>query len=331
MSKILKFSDIEAAQERIQDYVVTTPMLQSSRLNEWLGHRIYFKAEHLQRVGAFKARGGCNAIRSLLEKHDKVEGVHARSLGNHAQAVAWAAGLFNVPATIYMPKTVSPVKAQATRGYGAKVVLYDDAVEVDAIEQQINNQPGHFWISPFNDAAVIAGQGTATVEALAQMPHRPDALFAPCGGGGLLSGMLVAARHLAPTTQVIGVEPANANDAWQSLQAGHIKALTNPSDTVADGARTNVVGDITFAHLQQLDDFFTVPEERIIYWTQWLQHLLKMHIEATSAMAMDAVVEWLRKQSTTKTVMVLLSGGNIDAAMMRRLWAEDQLQMIPSL
>ncbi|MFV0543684.1 MAG: serine/threonine dehydratase [Marinicella pacifica] len=331
MSKPVNYSDLEQARTAIADYVIETPLFQSRRLNDWLGHEIYFKAENLQRVGAFKARGGCFAVRSLLANESSVERVYARSLGNHAQAVAWAARLFDIPATIYMPKTVSAVKLQATKDYGADVVLYDDIKEVSVVEKEVNERPGHFWISPFNDKAVIAGQGTATIEAIEQMPDRPDALFAPCGGGGLLSGMWIAARELAPNAQVIGVEPETANDAWRSIQAGKITPLDTPSDSIADGVRTYEIGDITFEYLKEMDDFILVSEQRIMYWTQWLQHLLKLHIETASAMSMDAVYQWLQQQSSPKKVMVMLSGGNIDAAMMRRIWAEDQLQEIPRL
>ena len=331
MSKPVNYSDLEQARGAIADYVIETPMFQSRRLNDWLGHEIYFKAENLQRVGAFKARGGCYAVRSLLTNESSVQRVYARSLGNHAQAVAWAARLFDIPATIYMPKTVSAVKLQATRDYGADVVLYDDISEVSVVEQEVNEKPGHFWISPFNDKAVIAGQGTATVEAIEQMPHVPDALFAPCGGGGLLSGMWIAARQLAPKARVIGVEPETANDAWRSIQAGKIIPLDTPSDSMADGVRTYEIGDITFEYLKEMDDFLLVSEERIMYWTQWLQHLLKLHIETASAMSMEAVFQWLQKQKSPQKVLVILSGGNIDAAMMRRIWAKDQLHDIPRL
>ncbi|KAA3641220.1 MAG: pyridoxal-phosphate dependent enzyme [Proteobacteria bacterium] len=331
MSKIVKYTDLEHARTAIADYVIETPLFQSRRLNDWLGHEIYFKAENLQRIGAFKARGGCYAVRSLLAHESVVERVYARSLGNHAQAVAWAARLFDIAATIYMPKTVSAVKLQATKDYGADVVLYDHMDEVMVAEQAVNKKPGHFWISPFNDKAVIAGQGTATIEAIEQMPDLPDAMFAPCGGGGLLSGMWVAARELAPKAQVIGVEPETANDAWRSIQAGKITPLDTPSNSIADGVRTYEIGDITFEYLKQMDDFILVSEQRIIYWTQWLQHLLKLHIETASAMSMDAVYQWLQQQDTPKKVLVMLSGGNIDAAMMRRIWAEDQLQTIPRL
>ncbi len=331
MSKPVKFKDLKQAQTAIADYVIKTPLFQSRRLNDWLGHEIYFKAENLQRVGAFKARGGCNAVRTLLANEPKVDRVYARSLGNHAQAVAWAARLFDIPATIYMPKTVSAVKLQATKDYDADVVLYDHIDEVTSVEREVNEKRGHFWISPFNDNAVIAGQGTATIEAIEQMPDLPDALFAPCGGGGLLSGMWIAARELAPNAQVIGVEPETANDAWRSIQAGKITPLDTPSHSIADGVRTYEIGDITFEYLKEMDDFMLVSEQGIIYWTQWLQHLLKLHVETASAMSMAAVYQWLQKQSSPKKVMVMLSGGNIDAATMRQIWAEDQLQEIPRL
>lgn len=328
---MIKFAAIEQAHQRIKPYINETPVVSSELLNQWLGHEIYFKAECLQKIGAFKARGGCNAVQSLLLSHSSVKRIVANSSGNHAQAVAWAGAQFKIPVTIYMPSFASKVKAQATRSYGAEVVLLDTRQEVDQAVEDAAKQDGVFWIPPFNDEAVIAGQGTAAFEALQQINQPLDAVFAPCGGGGLISGTLVATRAMQPQTQVIAVEPQTADDAYRSYKSKKIQRLPDAPKTLADGAMTLSIGPKTFEHIRMLNDFYTVDEQSIAYWTQWLQHLLKMHIEPTSAMAMAGVHQWLQMNSLKQRVLVILSGGNIDAHMMQKVWATDYLTKRPSL
>ncbi len=332
---MININDIKAAHQRIKPFINETPVLTSSLLNQWLGHQIYFKAECLQKIGAFKARGGCNAVQVLKEKHASVKRVVANSSGNHAQAVAWAAKQFNIPATIYMPSFASKVKAQATRSYGAQVVLLDKRQEVDMAVESAAQEDGVYWIPPFNDYAVIAGQGTAAFEALQQVEQQMDAVFAPCGGGGLISGTLVAARHLQPKAQVIAAEPLAGDDAMRSYQSGQIQRLNDVPKTLADGAMTLSIGEKTFEHIQHLDDFYAVDEAPMAYWTQWLQHVLKLHVEPTSAMVMDAVCQWLRKQAKRshrqQHIMVILSGGNIDTVMLQKLWQQDYLTQQPDI
>merc|ERR1712000_435048 len=171
---------------------------------------------------------------------------------------------------------------------------------------------------------IVAGQGTATLEAI-QDADQVDAVFAPCGGGGLLSGSLLATRQLAPHAKVIGAEPLVANDAARSLQSGVIESLSGPVSTLADGAATPSVGDVTFPILQQLDDFYEVNEQQIAYWTQWIQHLLKLHVEPTSAMSMAAVAAWAANSPSGQTAVVILSGGNISKATMAKVWDTDYL------
>lgn len=328
---MIHFNEIKKAHQRIKPFINDTPVVQSSRLNQWLGHEIYFKAECLQKIGAFKARGGCNAVQVLREQHKDINRVVANSSGNHAQAVAWAAAQFNIPATIYMPSFASKVKAQATRSYGAEVVLLDKRQEVDAAVEAAAQEAGVFWIPPFNDDSVIAGQGTVVMEALEQINHSIDGVFAPCGGGGLISGSLISSRALQPKAKVIAVEPLAGNDAYRSYQTGTIQRLADAPKTMADGAMTLSVGEKTFDHIKHLDDFYTVNEEPIAYWTQWLQHLLKLHVEPTSAMTMDGVCQWLRQQSSPQKVLVIVSGGNIDTVMMQKLWQHDHLTNEPDI
>lgn len=326
---MLNIEDIEKAKERINNYVNKTPVLSSSLLNEWIGHEIFFKAECLQKIGAFKARGACNAISWLIENNEKPKKVIANSSGNHAQAVAWAARQFNIPATIYMPAYASKIKIQATKAYGAQIELCENRNVADEKVKQASQEKGTCWIPPFNHNQVIAGQGTAIYEALNQVSDI-DAVFAPCGGGGLLSGTLIATRTLSPATKVIGAEPLNANDAAQSLRMNAIQKLSSVPDTIADGAMTMAVGDITFEYLKMLDDMYEIEESKIIYWTQWLTHLLKLQVEPTSATAMDAVAQWLKNQKTKKRVMVILSGGNIDQTTQLTLWNNNYLTFRPN-
>lgn len=327
------FQDVQQAYARISDKVHTTPISESHLLNQFLGHRILFKTECLQKTGAFKFRGACNVLSILAEQGDLPKKVVANSSGNHAQAIACASDLFGIAATIFTTESISKVKAAATAFYGAQIKKYATRPEADQAVEEAAQKDDVIWIPPFNHPHIIAGQGTAAFEALTQIKDKVHAVFAPCGGGGLLSGSLLAAKGIDPKTQVIGAEPLSANDAARSLRAGQILRLEAPPETLADGAATPAVGEHTFPLLQQTDGFYEVTEQHIVYWTQWLQHLLKIHVEPTSAMAMEAVVQWLKEGGfeTPQTCLVVLSGGNIDNQTMSRVWAENKLDMLPSL
>ena len=325
----LSLKDIEAAKNRVTPYINNTPILSSSVLNAWLGHEIFFKAENFQKIGAFKARGGVNTLSWLLEENHKPKQLVANSSGNHAQAVAYAARQFGIPATIFMASYASKIKVQATKSYGAQVVLSETRDIADAKVAEAAKEEGTFWIPPFNHDQVICGQGTAAYEALSDLKDI-DAVFTPCGGGGLTSGTLIATRGLSPTTKVFGVEPLNANDAAESLRKGSIQRLSKTPETLADGAMTMAVGDLTFPYLQQLDGFYEIEEEYLIYWTQWLTHLLKCRLEPTCAMPMEAIRRWLRKQTTKKRVLMIISGGNIDQKTTNLIWEKNFLEEIPA-
>lgn len=327
---MISFSDITDARQRVASKIHQTPIYESSLLNKWLGSRILFKAECLQRTGAFKVRGALNVLAKLAEANQLPNKIVANSSGNHAQAVAYAANLYKIPATIFSAQNVSAVKAAATQFYGAKMSLFETRVEADNAVQDAATDKDTVWIPPFNHPDIIAGQGTLLLDTLDQTGE-VDAVFAPCGGGGLLSGTFITARALCPKAKVIGAEPLNSNDAAQSLRRGNIVRLDGPSDTLADGAATPSVGEHTFPFLQQLDALHEVSEQHIAYWTQWLQHLLKLHLEPTSAMTMQAVVEWLRTVPRGQKVVVLLSGGNIDQQKMSLIWSTDYLAQLPSL
>ncbi len=326
------YLDIESAQLRLRSHVKETPILSSHLLNDWLGHDIFFKMECLQTTGAFKLRGAYNFIAKLAENNALPTSIVANSSGNHAQAVAYAAKKFNIPVTIYCTKTISPVKAAATKFYGAKILTFDSRLQADKAVAEASRAIGCVWIPPFNHPDIIAGQGTAANEAFSKIDGL-DAVFAPCGGGGLISGTYITAKHFNTNIQVVGAEPLNANDAASSLRSGVIETLTHAPNTLADGAATPSVGEYTFEFIKQLDGFYEVNENRIAYWTQWLQHLLKMHIEPTCAMTMQAVADWLNNQPSKdkKRLLVIISGGNISADSMQKVWKTDYLDQIPSL
>ncbi len=330
MSTSPSFDDIENAYARIKGVVKKTPIVESSLLNEWMGNRVLFKAECLQTIGAFKIRGAMNFLARLKEEGCLPKHVVANSSGNHAQAVAYAAAHFGCSATIFASETISPIKAAATQSYGAELKLFATRPEADAAVEQASKAPDTVWIPPFNHEDIVAGQGTVALEALNEVGN-VDAVFAPCGGGGLLSGTLLATRELQPDALVIGAEPAEANDAAMSLQAGEIVSLQHTPNTLADGAATPSVGDVTFPILQELDDFYEVDELQIAYWTQWLHHLLKLHIEPTCAMTMAAVAAWAANTPPGQTALVILSGGNISQASMAKIWERDFLLQPPIL
>ncbi len=332
MTTLPTFTDVQAAYERIKDHVTTTPIVSSSLLNAWLGHTVLFKAECLQRTGSFKLRGATNFIHHHVAQYGIPQQIVANSSGNHAQAVSYAGNVLGIPVDIYSTESISAVKAAATQDYGANLLLYPTRPEADDAVRRAAKEAGTVWIPPFNHPDIIAGQGTAVLEAITQThQHEVNAVFTPCGGGGLTSGSLLATRALLPNALVIGVEPENANDASISLQQGSIYTLPNAPDTLADGAATPSVGELTFPFLQELDGFYEVNETQIAYWTQWLHHLLKLHIEPTCCMTMAGVVAWLSEQTTPQTVIVVLSGGNISTQSMQSIYAQDYLSQPPML
>lgn len=314
---------IRQAHARIASYIRRTPLLESQQLNTWLGHEIVFKTENFQRTGAFKMRGALNTLLHLKEQGKLPERVVTFSSGNHAQAIALSCQLLGVTPTVFMTKHASPIKKQATESYGAAVVLTENRQEAEAQTAKMA-ETGAWFIHPFDNDTVIAGQGTACYEALEDGAN-PTAIFVPCGGGGLASGTFLAKQHLSPQSLVFAGEPLNANDAARSYRSGIITRYENSPKTLADGAATLSVSPRTFHYLQQLDGFFEITEEQMVYWTQWLSHLLKITVEPTSALAMAAAHAWLAGQKEKQRVLVILSGGNIAPETHRILWEQNQL------
>ena len=315
------FDDVARAHERIKGKAHRTPVLSSATVDALTGARVFFKPENLQRMGAFKFRGAYNAL-SQLTAEEKRRGVVAFSSGNHAQAVALAGRLLGIPATIVMPIDAPKVKLLATRGYGAEVVSYDASNEDrQKIAEKLAAERGLTVIPPFDHPHILAGQGTAAKE-LIEDAGPLDVLLVPCGGGGLLSGCAIAAKHLSPGCRVIGVEPAAGDDGLRSFRAGKLVSIGLP-DTIADGARTMSLGKITFALIREkVDDFLTVTDEEILKWMFFLWERMKIVVEPTGMLAAAALLEG-KIDAKGKRVGVVLSGGNVDLA-----WAAARLLRI---
>jgi threonine dehydratase len=304
------WSDVREAARVLEGKAHRTPVLTSRTVDALTSARVFFKCENLQRMGAFKFRGAYNALHHL-DRDARARGVVCYSSGNHAQAVALAGRLLGVPAVIVMPSDAPAVKIDATRGYGAEVVLYDRTREDrDAIAETLARTRGLTVIPPFDHPHVIAGQGTAAKE-LIEETGPLDVLLVPCGGGGLLSGCAVAARALSPGIRVIGVEPSLGDDVVRSFRSGAIQHVHNPA-TIADGARTSSPGRITFPLIMHyVADMLTVDDAGLLraMWCLWER--LKIVVEPTGALGAAALLEG-RLDARGKRVGVVLSGGNAD-------------------
>ena len=310
---------IQAASHRLANVAHRTPVLTSRFLNQMLGSEVFFKCENFQKVGAFKFRGAYNAI-SQLSETQKSNGVIAYSSGNHAQAVACVGKMLGVNTIIVMPNDAPRIKLAATRGYGAEVILYDPQTETrEAVAESVLEGRSMTLIPPFNHEDVIAGQGTVAYE-LCQQVENLDSVMAPCGGGGLLSGTAVAAKHLNPNGKVYGTEPELANDAAISFKTGKIYSQPNPP-TIADGTRTACVGDKTFALIQQhVDDILTVSEESIMQAVRFFFYRMKLVVEPSGALGLAALLSEAYKGKGR--IGVIISGGNIDGETMSQILSD---------
>lgn len=309
------WQDVIAASERIKDVAHHTPVLTSRTADNMTGANIFFKAENLQRMGAFKFRGAYNAI-SQFTPEQMQSGVIAFSSGNHAQAIALAASLLGTKATIVMPQDAPPNKLAATREYGAEVVLYDRYTEDrEAIGNRIAEEQGGTVIPPFNHPHIIAGQGTAVKELIEEVGEL-DIVVTPLGGGGLLAGSAIAAKALCPNAAVYGVEPAAGNDGQQSFRSGEIVTIPTPK-TIADGAQTLALGDQTFAIIQDLvTDIVTASDEEILDAMRFFAYRMKLVVEPTAALAFAAVTNGTIDVQG-KRVGIVLSGGNVSDQILR--------------
>jgi threonine dehydratase len=317
LSLTISFDDVRSAAEMIKGIANRTPVITSRTFNEHAGCEVYFKCENLQRVGAFKFRGAYNAL-SRLSEVQKANGVVTHSSGNHAQGIALAAKLLAISATIAMPSDAPASKLAATRGYGAEVVLYDRQVEDRAdVSEKLIRERGLTFVHPYDHPHIMAGQGTAALELLEEVPDL-DVLVAPVGGGGLLSGCATAAKALTPPIRIFGVETEQSNDWWQSFQKGE-RVKIPPPDTIADGMRTQQPGALTFPVIREkIEGILLVSEAQVIETLKFMLLRMKVLVEPTGAVAPAALFYKLIDSPGAK-IGVIISGGNIDAQLLAQL------------
>jgi threonine ammonia-lyase medium form len=313
---MISFADIESAYARVRHVVHRTPLLTSTTFNAHCMNEVSLKAENFQRIGAFKIRGAYNAIGSLTPE-EKSHGVVAHSSGNHAQGVALAAQLLNVKAVVVMPKNSPRIKVEATKSYGAEIVLCKDSSDDrERVAQQLKEDHGYILIPPFDDDRIIAGQGTMVIEIAQELPSL-DYLVVPIGGGGLIGGCAIAAKHLFPNLKVIGVETEPANDCQRSFRQKEIVHIA-PPDTIADGMRTQSVGKRNFEIiLNAVDDIVTVSDAQVIEMMQFFLVRMKIVVEPTGAVAPAAVFHNVLDVSG-KRVCAIISGGNVEPSLLKQ-------------
>ena len=300
---------VEATYERIKNTINKTPVMTSTTLNEITNAECFLKLENFQKTGSFKFRGAFNAV-SCLSPEQKERGVTTHSSGNHAQALSLAAKIMGVKAVVVMPENAPRIKVDATKSYGAEVVFCGvKPNDRENTTQELIDEFGYTLVHSSNETNIIYGQSTATYELIKKV-GKLDYVFAPCGGGGLLSGTAIATKILCPNAKVIGVEPKNADDAYRSFRDGRIYPSINP-DTIADGLKTSL-GSNTFKIIREnVDDIITISEEQIVEAMEFLWSRMKLVIEPSGAVSLAGV---LSKQINLKSkkVGIVISGGNVD-------------------
>lgn len=309
----MQLSDIQIAASKINPFIHQTPLLSSKTLSKLVGGEVRLKAENLQRAGAFKIRGALNKVLCLTDQ-ERSKGIVAFSSGNHAQGVALAAKLLNLKATIVMPEDAMELKVIATKAYGAQVVQSGvNAVTRSKVAAEIVEKTGSIMVPPFDDPFIVAGQGTIALEILRDWSE-VETIVVPLGGGGLSSGITLAATSINPKIRVYAVEPATGNDGQESLRSGKIVSI-DPPKTIADGARTTAIGEIPFSILRErITDIVTVEDTALLSAIKLLALYSKLVVEPTGALAVAALLEG-KIPKPSKTVAVL-SGGNIAPEML---------------
>jgi threonine dehydratase len=308
----ISYDDVAAAHQRLAGIAHRAPVLTSRTADERTSATLFFKAENLQRIGAFKIRGAYNAIAQFTPEQ-RAGGVITFSSGNHAQAIALAARMLGVKAVVVMPEDAPQIKLDATRGYGAEVVPYDRyRTEPEPLLKHLAEERGMTAIPPFDHPHVMAGQGTVAKELFEDVGEL-DLLLTPLGGGGLLSGCATVARHLSPRCRVYGVEPEAGNDAQQSLAAGRIVRIETPK-TIADAAQSRSLGQHTFPVLRErVDGVLTVSDAELVETMKFIAGRMKIVVEPTGCLAAAAVLHG-KLDVRGQRVGIVLSGGNIDLA-----------------
>ena len=323
MQNLPTYADVVAAAQRLQGHAHRTPVLRSATADQRLGAQVFFKCENLQRIGAFKFRGGFNAL-SAMSPAQRAVGVVTFSSGNHGQAVALSARLLGMRAVVLMPKDAAQAKIDATRGYldgtAGEVILYDRYTQDrEQLTQQLALERGLVVIPPYDHPEIIAGQGTAAKELFEEVGAL-DTLLVCVGGGGLLAGSALAARALSPGCMLYGVEPEAGNDGQQSFRTGEIVNIPTPR-TIADGAQTQHLGQLTFAVIRQhVDDMLTVTDAQLVDVMRFYAERMKMVVEPTGCLSFAAACH-AGLDLRGKRVGVIVSGGNVDMARFAELLA----------
>ncbi len=301
--------EIRQAAERIKPYAHRTPVLTCQAIDEMVGNQLFFKCENLQKVGAFKFRGACNTVLSLSEA-EAAKGVATHSSGNHAQAIALAARMRNIPAYIVMPENSPEVKKRAVAGYGAEITFCKPTLQArETTLAAIVEKTGATFIHPYNDYRVICGQATAVLELINEVGN-PDIVMTPVGGGGLLSGTALSMHYTAPQVRVIAAEPAGADDAFRSFQAGHLIPSENPQ-TIADGLLTSL-GDKTFDIISRhVEMILTCSEDGIRQAMRTIWERMKIIVEPSCAVPLACIMEH-NEQFKDQRIGIILTGGNVD-------------------
>ena len=315
MATHLAITDVEAAATRIGDHIIRTPAITSEAFDDATGYHVHFKCENLQHAGAFKIRGALNKLLTLSPE-ERARGVVAFSSGNHAQGVALAARIVGTTSIVCMPTDAPALKVNATRGYGAEIVRYDRQTEDrEAIARRIATETGRVLVPPFDDYAIMAGQGTVALELLEDVPSL-DAIVVPVGGGGLMAGCGTVARSRAPGIAVIGVEADTANDTSLSLQKGE-RVTIPPPPTIADGIRLTTPGALTFPILREnRTEIVLVSDDEIEAAVRFMTLRVRVVVEPTGAVSVAAVLSGKLALPPGSHIGVVLSGGNIDPALL---------------
>jgi threonine dehydratase len=306
---MISLMDIQEAHKRIQGIINKTPVMTSTTIDSMTGCKVFFKCENYQKVGAFKFRGAVNAV-SQLDDEEKKKGVITHSSGNHAQALSLAASKLGIDCTIVMPKTSPQVKIEATKGYGAKVILCEPTLESrKSTTDELIAQHGYTLVHPYDNERIIAGAGTAAKELIDEVGCI-DLMLAPIGGGGLMSGTSVATKGLCPEARVIACEPSGADDAFRSYTDNTLYPSVDPR-TIADGLLTSL-SPLTFSIVKEyVDEIVTVSDEEILYAMRLLWERMKMVVEPSGAVSLAGILK-KREDFEGKRIGVILSGGNID-------------------
>lgn len=315
--EIPTYDDVLAAHERIAPYIHRTPLLTSTYFNDLTGASLFFKCENFQKAGAFKARGASNAVFGLDEKKAAI-GVATHSSGNHALSLSYAAGKRGIPVTVVMPRTAPEAKKAAVRGYGGKIVECEPSTSSrEAVFAEVVAETGADFVHPYNDPRVIAGQGTCSKEIVEELGEL-DAVIAPIGGGGMVSGCCLTLSNIAPKTKIYAAEPKNADDAYRSFKAGHIIADDAP-ETVADGLKVPLK-ELTWHFVSNhVEDILTATEEEIIEAMRLIWQRIKIVMEPSSAVPLATILK-NKELFAGKRVGVIITGGNVDLGKLP--WAE---------